>query len=307
VRFLKNKIFNGIVFVAAVALVFGIISSFKDNPVSNALNTIASPFQSLFSSISRPVAEHFDAVDKMREYESENKRLLKENVKLKIENRTTEDYINENNRLKKLLDLRDKQVNMETTAAQVIGRDIEKWCKSVTINKGTSSGIKAGDPVMTTEGILGVVDTVGINWAKVTTIFDSESSVGAKFTRNGDVGVVEGSNELAPEGKCKMQYISGTASVIIGDILVTSGLGEVYPSGLMIGNIDNINIDAMGNVEYVTVKPAVDFEKVYEVLVITKYEENTEETEEAEETTEDSKTDDKVKEDKSENGEEEDE
>ena len=139
--------------------------------------------------------------------------------------------------MKKLLDLQDKQTNMDTVAAKVISRDYEKWYKGITINKGSLSGVEYGDPVMTTEGVLGVVDSVGLNWAKVKTIYDSKSAVGAKFTRTGDIGVVEGSQEFADDERCSVQYISGSAPVVNGDILVTSGLGEIYPSGLLIGRI----------------------------------------------------------------------
>lgn len=293
-RFFKNKFFKGIALVAVITLVLGIISNFKNNAVTNLLNTLSTPVQSLFSAALRPINEHFTTMDEMKGYKAENERLIKEITKLKIENRDSQSYIKENNRLKNLLDLRDKQVNMKTVAANTVARDYEQWYKSITLNKGTSSGIEAGNPVITNDGVVGVVESVGCNWARVTTIYDTESTVGAKFTRTGDVGVVEGSYEFAKDGKCKMQYISGEASVIKGDILVTSGLGEVYPSGLMIGKIDDIKIDAMGNIEYASVKPAVDFDKVYEVLVITEYTE--------EEVTEEENDREKEDEEKSENG-----
>lgn len=286
-RLFKNKIFTGVVSVAVITVVLAVISSFGNNFITNALNTFSTPVQSVIASILRPINEYFTTIDEMKGYKAENDRLIKEITRLKIENRDTESYIAENNRLKNLLDLQDKQVNMNTVAAQAVSRDYEKWYKGITINKGASSGIEKGDPVMTADGVLGVVESVGVNWAKVITIFDSNSAVGAKFTRTGDIGVVVGSEELADFGKCKVEYISGTASVMNGDILVTSGLGEVYPSGLMIGKVSEVKVDAMGNVEYAIVEPSAAFDKVYEVLVITDYTE-TVKKEEKKETEEDS-------------------
>lgn len=117
-----------------------------------------------------------------------------------------------------------------------------------------------------------MVQSVGVNWAKVTTIFDVDSAIGAKFTRTGDIGVVEGDAELSEEGKCKIQYISSDASIINGDIVVSSGVGGIYPGGLIIGKVSEVKTDVMGAVEYAVVEPAAKFDEVYEVLAVTGFE-----------------------------------
>ncbi len=272
-RFFKNKIILPVAAVAVITAVLGIVSKMGDNPVADFLNTISSPMQSAFSGIIKPVNNYLTLIDEMEGYQSENQRLIREITELKKINRDTNSYIAENNRLKSLLDLKDKNTHMKTTAAKVISKDYEKWNKGITINKGESNGIKEGDPVITQDGILGMVESVGTNWAKVATIFDYQSAVGASFTRTGDVGIVEGDIELAELGKCKIEYISASASIINGDILVSSGLGDVYPAGLMIGKVSEVKVDAVGSIEYAVVEPAVDFENVYEVLVVTEFEE----------------------------------
>lgn len=273
VGFFKNKVIRGIALVVGVTIVLLIASGVKNNVITNSLNTFSTPAQHLFAKILRPITEHFNVKDRMDAYRTENKELIKEVARLKIKMRDSESYIAENERLKALLDLKDRQVNMTTVAAQVVAKDYDYRHKGIKINRGTKDGICEGDPVMTSDGILGVVESVGVNWAVITTVFDGKSAVGARFTRTGDVGVVEGSQELGEYGKCKIEYISATASVMNGDILVTSGLGEVYPSGLMIGKVSEVKVDAMGNVEYALVDPAVSFDEVYEVLVITDFEE----------------------------------
>lgn len=271
VRFFKNKTVRGIICVFVITVILMIISNFKNNVVTNALNTFSTPAQSLLAAIIRPITEHFNVKDRMEAYREENKELIKEITKLKIKMRDTESYIAENERLKGLLDLREKNINMTTVAARAVAKDYDYWHRGITINRGTTHGIKVGNPVMTDDGILGIVESAGPNWAKITTIFDSSSAVGARFTRTGDVGVVEGDFELSESGKCKIEYISATASVMNGDILVTSGVGDVYPAELMIGKVSEVKVDAMGNVEYAIVEPAVNFDDVYEVLVITDF------------------------------------
>ena len=270
-RFFKNKIFIGIISVLVITVILGIISTFKNNFLSNILNTAITPIQSGVAKIIMPIKNHITLLDEMKDYRADNERLKREINQLKIQNRDEESYIRENNRLKTLLDLKEKEVNLTTVSAQVISRDYDEWYKGVTINRGKAHGINVSDAVMTADGILGVVDSVGTNWAKVITIYDSNTAVGVRLTRTGDVAVLEGSNDLASVKKCKMEYISDSASIINGDILVTSGLGGVYPAGLMVGKIDEVKIDAMGKIEYAVVKPSVSFDDVYEVLVITDF------------------------------------
>ena len=217
-RFFKNKIVIGVIGVLIITVVLGIISTFENNIITNALNTLITPFQSGVSKVVNPIRNHFALLDEMKDYKAENERLNKEINRLKIQNRDTESYIKENNRLKNLLDIREKEVDMKTVAANVVSRDYDEWYKGVTINRGKAHGINIGDAVITAEGILGVVDSVGTNWSKVVTIYDTNTAVGARLTRTGDVGVLEGSNDLAMVKKCKMEYISDSASVINGDI-----------------------------------------------------------------------------------------
>ncbi len=257
------------VLIATVAL--AVISKSGNDFFTNALNTISQPFQNAFTAILKPVHERITFYKEADGYKTENERLIQEITELKIENRDLESYIEENKRLKNLLDLQESNNTMSTVAARAVSKDYEKWYKGITLNRGKNSGIKKGDPVITADGILGIVNEVGTNWAKVTTIFDAESAVGARVTRTGDIGVVEGDIELSEQGRCKVEYISGTASIISGDILVSSGVGELYPAGLMIGTVSEVKTDAMGKIEYAVVEPTVDFENIYEVLVVTDF------------------------------------
>lgn len=271
-----KKIIPALASVAVVTVALAIISKSGDNVVTNVLNTVSTPFQSAFAAIVKPINERIVFYKEAKGYKEENERLIKEITELKIENRDIKSYSEENKRLKNLLDLQGNNANMTTVAASAVSKDYEKWYKGITINKGKNAGIKKGDPVITADGILGMVNEVGANWARVTTIFDAESAVGARFTRTGDIGVVEGDLELSEEGKCKIEYISGTASIMSGDILVSSGVGELYPEGLMIGTVSDVKVDAMGKIEYAVVEPSVDFDNIYEVLVVTGFSTNTE-------------------------------
>ncbi len=257
--------------VAVITLALAFLANIGNNFINGAINTVSQPFKSAFSAMINPIREKSEFYREAENYKTENEQLQREIKKLKIINRDSASYIEENKRLKKLLDLQEQNIDMTTVAARTISKDYEKWYKGITLNKGKSSGIQKGDPVITADGILGVVNEVGANWAKVTTIFDSESAVGARVARTGDIGVVEGDLELSELGKCKIEYISGTATLSNGDVLVSSGVGELFPPELIIGTVSEVATDAMGKIEYAIVEPAVDFESVYEVLVVTSF------------------------------------
>ena len=168
----------------------------------------------------------------------------------------------DNERLQSLLDLKDSTGEFEYVAANVISRDYGGWYEAFTVNKGLMDGIEKYDTVVTTEGLVGNVAEVGEHYARVISIIDSTSSVGAEISRTKEIVIIDGDMNLMPKGLCKLSYASNQANVISGDLLETSGLGDIYPKGILIGKV--IEID-----EYILVEPSVDFNKISEVLIIT--------------------------------------
>ena len=190
-----------------------------------------------------------------------------------MENRSREDYINENKRLKELLALKDGMTESKTVTARVISYEPDSWYDTVVINKGENAGISKGNAVITGLGVVGKVTQTGRNWARVSTIISISDSVGVKLSRTGDIGVVSGDALLAEDKLCKLEYMSNDKGLITGDVLLTSGLGGIYPSDLTVGKITEINADSAGNLDYAIVEPSVDFSSLYEVLVITYHDE----------------------------------
>ena len=110
---------------------------------------------------------------------------------------------------------------------------------------------------------------VGSNWAKIITITDPECSVGALIERSDEYGVTEGDAAFGQEGKCKLSYISKNTNLLVGDTLLTSGLGGIFPPGLLIGKVQSIKTDVQGISQYAVVEPLCDLEKLKSVLIVT--------------------------------------
>ena len=257
-----------------IALTVGVayISRNKNNPAARVVNFVFTPIESKINQwILNPVSDFFSYVSNMNEFKEENERLKKENQELSAKVKDISEYIAENDRLKKLLEIDNELTEYETVAAKVAAYEPDNWFSYITIDKRTSSGIKKSDPVITSQGLLGQVTDVGKNWAKVSTIINSESSVGVRIVRNGEIGILEGDIKLSKSNKSKLAYLVSSASIIPGDILETSGLGGIYPPGLMVGKITEMQKNNIGQLDYAIVEPFTDFNNLYEVIVITEW------------------------------------
>lgn len=239
------------------------------NPVTLAINTIASPVKHGFSYIANSLDTAKNFIWDMRAYKEDNERLAAENMELKRENRDIVAYKSENERLKKLLDLQTNMTEFTTVAADVISVSYIEAYRTVEISKGSVAGITKGNVVITADGLVGRVSEVGPNYAMVETIIDPESVIGIKVTRSGGTGLVEGDEELAKNAQCKLTFIDKETLVIVGDVIETSGSGGIYPAGLVIGTVVNVSANRSGVLNYAVIDTGVDFDMMREVLVIT--------------------------------------
>jgi len=155
-------------------------------------------------------------------------------------------------------------LNRQVAAAAVVGKDPSPWLKTVVIDKGTSEGVQRGMPVVTPDGIAGLVTDASTHYSKVLLITDQNSAVDAltQSTRSG--GVVKGE----PSGKLRLDYVLRRHEITKGDIIVSSGLDGVFPKGIRVGYVHEVIKPNSGIFQEVSLTPYVDFEKLEEVLVI---------------------------------------
>ncbi|MEE9281435.1 MAG: rod shape-determining protein MreC, partial [Myxococcota bacterium] len=149
-------------------------------------------------------------------------------------------------------------------AANVITQDLSRWFQSVTIDRGSEAGVRAGMPVITGSGVVGVVAGTTPSAAKVLLVIDLQSRVDAYVQRSRARGTLRGCSEE----ECEFDYVLREDDVKEGDQLLTSGLGSVYPKGLLVGTVASVERKPYGLFQSVRVSPAVDFRKLEEVFVI---------------------------------------
>lgn len=267
----KNGIRLGIV-VVVVTLFYGFTVSQSNGDagvVEDAATAIAIPVKQGSSGL---VGWLEGIYGYMFKYDS----LAKENEELKVKLAETEsklrdaaDAENENERLRKLLDLREKHEDFIFESANIIDRPSSNWSVTYTLSKGEESGIEVGDCVIDSEyNLVGQVTEVGTGWSTVRSVIDADMRVGALVGEGGNAAMIVGDFSLMQKGETKLTYLTEETQVLEEDVLITSGKGGAFPKGLEIGTVTSVATEAGGQVEYATVTPSSNLGALSEVFVI---------------------------------------
>ena len=232
--------------------------------VRGVFQTVATPARVVGSFVGSPISGLGNVMGNLTADSETLSDLKSENEDLKSQVARLTEYEDEANTLTNLLELRN-QYNLDSTAARVIAKSTDSWSSTITIDKGQSSGIQTGMPVMTSTGVVGQVSESGPTTATVRLITDETSGVSAKVQSSGAQGQLVGS----ADGSLHLTLIRTDQQVSSGDSVVTSGLGGVYPKGIPIGTVTNVTKSA-GSLYYdITVEPLASVDSLEEVLVVT--------------------------------------
>ncbi|MBP8598886.1 MAG: rod shape-determining protein MreC [Selenomonas sp.] len=239
-------------------------------PVSSqTVSLVLSPFQQAVSWVGGQLAYVTGNVWDIATVHEQNKMLRNEVEQLRVQNLQASEAMAENERLRTLLGYRQMATQFDMVAARVIGRESATWSRMIVINRGRQDGVDVDMAVVTQAGLVGHVVEAGWNSSKVQLILDPRSSVGTLVQRAESrvAGIVQGDldNPTMPQ----MVNIPKNADVVEGDVIVTSGFGGLYPKGLVVGLISSLQNDAGGLLKIGIMEPAVDFQKLEDVMVIT--------------------------------------
>lgn len=173
------------------------------------------------------------------------------------------ELIQENARLNNLFNFKQKS-SLRLVAARVIGRSLDSWSSSAIIDKGRYNGIKSGMAVISPEGLVGRIVESSDNTSKILLINDPNQGIFSIVQRSRQEGLVSGTLGT----NLIMRYLPDDAQIIVGDVIITSELSQIYPKGLLVGRVVNIGREFSGLNRYALVKPIVDLASLEEVLVI---------------------------------------
>ena len=273
-RFLTKHGMIVLTIATTVAVMLSLVSFFSNNTTvfTNIVNTVAAPFRSAGAAVTGWVEDLISYTRDFDALKEENQALKEQIADMEEQIRQAEKDSQENQFLREALDLREQRRELTFASGRITRRNASNWESTFTLDIGEDCDVALGDCVVTSTGeLVGLITEVGTNWSVCATVLDTETSIGARIVRTGDVGVAEGSFSLMEEGLLRLSYLSGDAAPSNGDQVVTSGLGGYYPSDLEIGSIREVMTGEDGLAQYAVLIPSADLEALRQVLVITDF------------------------------------
>lgn len=267
-KLMRTKLFWFAAILVAVCLILALSSAVTGKPtfLRNITGAVVTPLQKGLTAVTDWAGDLFGYFYRYDDLERENEALkqrIQELEKLEISYNAA---VKENEALREAAGVKAKRADFELEVCSVVAVTENGFESSMTLSRGSVSGIEAGDCVITGDGLVGVVAEVGLNHCVVKTVIHMDFTASATVSRTREVVVTNGSFELASDGMLKVSYLENDADVRPGDVILTSG--GAYPPDLIIGRVEEFRQESHGISSYASVRPAVDFSQVTTVLVI---------------------------------------
>jgi len=239
----------------------------KQHVVRTWTQAIVAPFQRVTSGVVESCLGFFRRLASLRGAAAENVNLKLQVEQIESELGRTRYAVEENERLKGLLDLKEKS-SYNAIAAKVIARDPSIWFDTVTINRGRMSGIELNMPVVTPGGIVGRVVATGPWVAQVMLITDERSAAGSVVGAVGSSNALGSVRGLGEKGLLEMRYVSGLEKVEVGNLILTTGQDGIYPAGLIVGQVMDVRPGSATSPHVIKIQPGARLDSLEEVAVL---------------------------------------
>ncbi len=263
------------VLAALVTMGYILLRPGEAAPMNNAVSMVMTPLKNASTILVRKAERLYDYIFRYELLQAENEQLRLEMAEQNQNIRESQTYKTENENLRSMLGIQDKHTDFELELANVVAWDSSGYDSVMTISKGASAGLEAGMCAITADGqVLGLITETGSNWSTVTTILDTTSEIGAYIFGSGYSCIAQGDFDLMHDGRLRASYISSSASIRNGDQLLTSGDGDIYPAGLVIGTVTDVGDDEVNVAKYAVITPSADVTGVEQVFIIKSFDIN---------------------------------
>ncbi len=265
-KHLHNRNIKALAITLAILCCLSVLSIGENSVIPSVINGITN---GLFT-VSAQAAASADTVS-YDELLEENEKLRRENAELRKQLSDYYDIKEENEKLWNYYDLKKENPSYKILPASVIMRDANDDFYSFTLNIGTSSGVEVNNPVITENGLVGWVCRADLTTCRVKTILSPETKAGAIDKQSGDSGIVSGSAVLCDQNLTSLTKIAEDNKIKEGDMVVTSGIGGIYPGDLIIGKVKEIRFDSYDISRYAVIEPYEDIKTITDAAVITDF------------------------------------
>ena len=267
-RFTRSKLvwFSVGLVVLCLALILTSAITGKPTAVRNITGAVVTPLQNGVAAATDWFTDLFGYFYRYDALVRENEELRQKLQAYEKKEISYNEAIQENSALREAAGIKAKHADFEMELCSVVAVTDNGFQSTLTLNKGSVSGIEAGDCVITGDGMAGFVSEVGLNYCVVKTVIHVDFTASAVVSRTREVVVTNGSFELSSEGLLKVSYLDNEADVRPGDVILTNG--GSYPPDLILGEVTAFSQENHGISSYASVKPAVDFSSLSTVFVI---------------------------------------
>ena len=271
-RFFSSKVRTVLVIAVVLAAALTVIGNLTGStPLDGAVKGLLTPISTAASHLKNGAAQLYSYLFRSEALAAENADLKEQLAQISNDARKLDAMTRENARLRAALELQQDHEDYKLVDAYIIDRDSRDWASTFTINRGSASGLAEGMCVVTENGeVVGLITSVGSNYAVVTTVLDSSLEVSATIASTGYNGMVRGGYTVGLDGYLRMDYLPTSAVIRNQDQVVTSG-STVYPRDLVLGRIIDAGYDDTGVAKYAVLEPAVNVSSIEQVFVITEY------------------------------------
>ena len=263
-----------VVLIAAllIAAVLTVISSITGLNLPNMMvQGILTPIRTGVSRLTDQAEKIYDYMFKFESISAENEQLKQQLADIQDDARNADAIARENERLRALLELQESNEEYVFMDGYIIGWSSNEWSKTITINRGTNSGIQKDMCAVTANGeLVGLVSEAGTNYAVIKTVLDSSLEISATISGAGYNGMVKGGYSTESPDKLRMNYLPSDATIHINDQVVTTG-STVYPRNLILGYVIDAGFDDTGVAKFALLEPAADIASLEQVFVVVDY------------------------------------
>lgn len=267
----KNKLAATVIVlsVAFLGVIIYTINNEEKGAVSSGVGSAINPLQKVVYSINNKIKGTLDFFLNFSEVKNENDELTKENIELQNKLLEYDTLKEENDRLREVLNFKNSKNDYSYIGCNIIGYSGESYSDGYIIDKGENDGILKGMVVIADKGLVGQVTSTGTNWAIVESLLNENIAISVKVNSTGETaGILKGYVTRSNSGLTKITNLSLDSEIKEGDVIVTSGLGQVYPKDIRIGEVVSVESDEIKVMKTAIVKPYVDFDKLEDLFVI---------------------------------------
>lgn len=267
----KNKLAATVIVlsVAFLGIIIYTMNNEQKDAISSGVGSAINPLQKVVYTINDKIKNGLDFILNFSDIKEENEELTKENIELKNKLLEYDKFKEENDRLREVLNFKNSKNNYSYVGCEIIGYSGESFSDGYIIDKGENDGLKKDMVVISDKGLVGQVTSTGSNWAIVKSLLNENIAVSVMVNSTRETsGILKAYVTRTNSGLTKLTNLPLDSEIKEGDVILTSGLGQIYPKEIRVGEVISVETDEIKVMKTAIVKPYVDFDKLEELFVV---------------------------------------